>query len=116
MRILRTIVGPPAHRAVITAAHVLWNGTVGPRPIRHDRLGPPMSLHRFLQEFEGCIAIARPSDVALQYLALVINIPPKIVHLTVDLHVRPVKMPSSLGKGPHSVDPPATDPGGKHRA
>ena len=49
-------------------------------------------------------------------LPLVINRPPKVVALAVDLHENLVQMPLPIRIGSHSTDPFPADFSGKHRA
>ena len=44
-----------------------------------------------------------------------VNRPPKVKHLTVDLHVHLIQMPSPMGKIPHVTDPLAPDFSSEHR-
>src|SRR5208282_6403569 len=51
-----------------------------------------------------------------QNLALVIDRPPEIAELAVDLHKDLIQMPTPLGKAAHVRYSPLSDLGGEHRA
>jgi hypothetical protein len=61
---------------------ILVGGTRSQRFLRlveqhNDALRPAVPLHRFLHEFQGCLAISGLGDDALQHLALMIDSPPR---------------------------------------
>jgi hypothetical protein len=74
-----------------------------------------MPLHRLLQEFKGCFAIADLGDDAFQHLAFVIDSPPEVVRHPVDLHVDLVQVPLPVAMRAHRLDTLTPDLGGEHR-
>ncbi len=58
VRVLGPIVESPSHLAIIATTAVFQSGAVRPKPIGNDHLRPAVPHHRFLIEFEGCLAIA----------------------------------------------------------
>jgi len=64
-----------------------------------------MLPHGFLQEFKRCLLVAGISHKAFQNLALLIDGPPQIVSLAVDLHEHLVEVPTPATRF-HSLDAP----------
>ena len=54
-------------------------------------------------------------DEALEHLAFVVDSPPEIVPLTVDLHENLVEMPAPMPEISHRLDPAAPDLGRENR-
>ena len=75
-----------------------------------------MPLQRPLDELERRGPAPILGDEGFQHLALVVDSPPEIAHLAVDLHVDLVKMPAPVGVGAHVLDPLPADLAGEHRA
>ena len=75
-----------------------------------------MPLQRLLHEAQRRGLVARPSDVAFQYLTLVIDSAPEIVGLAVYLHKHLIEVPTPMTKPAHRAHPLATNVGGEHRA
>lgn len=73
-----------------------------------------MLTHCFLGEFQGGFLIARLCHEAFQNFAFMIDGPPKIMSLTVDLHEHLVQMPAPPA-GFQTLDPPFLDLRSKHR-
>ncbi len=74
-----------------------------------------MASHRFAQEFQCSLAIAGLGHKAPEDLALVIDGPPQVVLLSVDLHENFVEMPSPLARS-HPLHPALADAGSEQRA
>ena len=74
-----------------------------------------MLLRRFLKEFQDRLLIPCLCHIVLENLALVIDGPPEVVHLAVDLHEHLVEVPSPLARA-HPLDPALPNLGCKHRA
>jgi hypothetical protein len=68
-----------------------------------------MSLHRFLQQFQRCLAISRFGDDAFQHLAFVIHLPPELVPHPIDLYKNLVQVPAPLRLRPHALHPLVPD-------
>jgi hypothetical protein len=74
-----------------------------------------MLSHRYLEEFQCFLLVARLCDVAFQRLTLVIDGAPEVVPLAVDLHKHFVEMPLSTARL-HPLNPALPDPRSEHRA
>ncbi len=74
-----------------------------------------MLTHCFLWEFQGGFLIACLCDVAFQNFVFMIDGPPKVVPLAVDLHENLVQMPAPA-TGFHAHNSAFSDLRGKHRA
>jgi hypothetical protein len=116
VRVLRPIVEPASHLAVVAAAQHLQRRTIGPQPVGYDVLRAAMAVHGFPDEFQCCLAVPRLGDDALQLLAFVIDSSPKVVRHPVDLHKDLVQVPPPLSATAHRLDPLASDHGSEHRA
>ena len=46
----------------------------------------PMTFHNFLKKHHGCLAIAAFRNIDFQNFALMVNRPPQIMSLAIDLH------------------------------
>jgi hypothetical protein len=75
-----------------------------------------MAFHGLPEEFQGGLAITALRDKAFKDFPLVINGPPKVVRLAVNLHEHLIQMRLPVCPRPHSVNPTATDLSGKHLA
>jgi hypothetical protein len=116
VRVFGPVVEPTSRLAIIAATEVLQSGTVGPEQIGHDGLRSAMPLHRFLQEFKGCLAIARLADDAFQHFTFVIDSAPKVVRHSVDLHVDLIQVPLPVAMHAHRLDTFYPALGSEHRA
>ena len=112
--ILGSIVLPAADFPAFEVADLPHGRTIGAQPVGDDHLGTAMASHSFLQEFQGSDLVPRPAHEELQHLALVIDGPPKIMDLAVDLHENPVDVPAPAAEisSPH---PLLADIAGEHR-
>lgn len=72
-------------------------------------------LDPFIGLTTDLLLIARLGDEALEHLALLIDCAPEVHHLTVNLHVHLVEVPTPVTKAVHPTYPLATDVAGKHR-
>jgi hypothetical protein len=75
-----------------------------------------MPAHGFLQGFPCSLAIPGLRHVALKDLSLMINGPPEVVHLFVNLHLHLVEVPLPLAILAHAIDALSADLGCKDRA
>ena len=73
-----------------------------------------MLSHRFLEEFQCSFLVSGLRDKAFQNFNLVIDRPPEVVPLAVDLHEDLVEMPTPIAR-PHPLDPALFDLIGEHR-
>lgn len=67
----------------IFSADLLQGRAVGAEPVGHDRLRLAVFSHRFPEEFQRRIPVARLRDEAFQHLAFVIDRAPKVISYTV---------------------------------
>jgi len=74
-----------------------------------------MSTHCFLEESQYGLLVPFLRDEALQHLALVIDSPPEVMPLTVDLHEHRVQVPLPAAQS-YPIDTAFADLGGEHRA
>jgi hypothetical protein len=74
-----------------------------------------VALHGFLEELQGASRVPRFADEELQHLALVIDGPPKIMELAVDLHENLVNLPAPATEV-SSLQPPLADIAREERA
>ena len=81
MRILSPIVQPAPHLAAIKIAEVAHRGRVGMQPIGDDYFGLAVSLQRRVQKPQSRRFGSFLGDTGFQYLALVVDRPPEIMHL-----------------------------------
>jgi hypothetical protein len=75
-----------------------------------------MAFHGLPEEFQSGLAITALRDKAFKDFPLVINGPPKVVRLAVNLHEHLIQMPLPMYPSPHSINPSTADLSGKHRA
>ena len=73
-----------------------------------------MALERLLDEAQRRGLVPRLGDIRFQHFPLMIDGPPEVVHLAVDLHVDLVEMPFPVGVLAHPLDPLPADLGGEH--
>jgi hypothetical protein len=99
------IVLPAADFPAFEVADLPHRRAIGAQAVGDDDLGTAIALHSFLEEFQGAGLVPRLADEELQHLALVIDAPPKIVELTVDLYENLVGAPRPAAKvsGPHQL-------------
>ena len=116
MRVFRAAVQPPASPLPVDRAKIPQGSTIGSQFVRHDDCRASMLARRFSEEFQGSPLVSSLGDEALQHLALVIDSPPKIVSLAVDLHEEFIHVPAPVREGTQVVDALAADLGCEHRA
>ena len=106
--ILGPIILPATDVAASEVADLPHRRAVGAQPVGDNDFGTAVALRGFLEEFQGGGLVPRLADEELQHLALVIDGPPKIVELTVDLHKNLIDMPAPAAEvsSPH---PPRAD-------
>ena len=103
--IVGPIVLPAADLSALEVAYFPHGCAVGAQPVGDDDFGTAMALHSFLEKFQGGGLVPRLADIELQHLALMIDGPPKIVELAVDLHENFVDVPAPAAEvaGPHPL-------------
>ena len=75
-----------------------------------------MAFHHFLEEHQCSDLVTGLGGEDFQDLALVIDGPPQIVILAVDLHKHLVEVPAPMGIRPHVINALPADLGGEHRS
>lgn len=93
---------------------LLQRGAAGPQPIRHHRVRLPVPAHSFPEEFRGRLLVPRLRHEAFQHLTFVVDDPPEMVPLAIDLHKRLIAVPSPT-TGLHAFDAALADLGGERR-
>src|SRR5208337_702687 len=116
MRVFRPIVEPPTNLMPIGVADLSHRRGIGTKPIGDDAPRSAIFLHDPLQKLQRRSLVPLRRDHRLQNLALVIDSPPEIAELAVDLHKDLIQMPTPLGEAAHVRYPPLSDLGGEHRA
>ena len=97
--VLGPIVEPPPDFLVIIIADCLHCGSIRLQPICHYGLWLAVSLHRFAQKLQRCLAIPAFSDKRFEHFAFMIDGPPEVMCLTIYLHEHLVQMPLPLRPG-----------------
>lgn len=91
--IFNTIVPPAAGFLPITDAELLEHSAIGTEVIRHQLIGATITFQRFLEDFQRSFLVARLRHEAFKHLSRVLDGPPKIVLLPVDLYEDLIPMP-----------------------
>src|SRR6056297_3130093 len=94
VRILGPVVYPAARLLSALGTNLPKRGAIKPQFVGDDALRIPVLAHCLTEEFQGGLPVAGFRDEALQHLSLVIDGPPEVVLLTVNLHEHLVEMPS----------------------
>ncbi len=115
VRILCPVVQPVTGFLTIRRPDFLQCSAIGAQLVRDENVRPPMPLHCFLQEFQGCFLVARLGNEAFKHLAFVIDGPPQVVAFAIDPHEHLVEVPSP-STGSQTLNPALPDLRGKHRA
>src|SRR5882672_12865190 len=93
MRILRPIVEPTANLVTIGVADLFHRCGIRAKPVGDDVPGSTILLHDALQKLERRSLVSLRGDHRFQNLAFVIDSPPEIAELAVDLHEHFIQMP-----------------------
>src|SRR6056297_1742608 len=96
VRILGPVVQPATRLLPVDCSDFFQSGTVGLKSVRHDDLGLTVLAHCLLKEFQRGLLVACLRHKAFEHFAFVIDGPPKIMPLAVDLHEDFVQMPTPL--------------------
>jgi hypothetical protein len=105
VRILHSIVQPSSHFTPIFDAHFARRRLVRFEPIGDDLKRITMMLQGFLEEPQSRRFISFLGDIALEHLTLVIDGPPEVVSLAVDLHENLIKVPAPMAETSHPAGP-----------
>jgi hypothetical protein len=97
------------HCKIIPTAHCLQRSAVTAKQVRHQRFGPTVPFHQFLEEFQRGLAVACIGHKPLQYFAFVIDSAPQVMCLALDLDENLVQLPSPVPTRPHPVHAFAPD-------
>src|SRR3546814_3293824 len=111
-----TLFRSAAHLAAIEISQLTHRCRIGSQPVGDDCLSPAVPLQRFLQERQSCRFVALSSDVTLEDFAFVVDSPPQVVSLTVDLYEHLVKVPAPVCGAFHSAHALAPDISSEHRS
>src|SRR5271166_4504400 len=116
MRVFRAIVVPTTNYLAIRVADLSHRSGIGAKPVGDDAPRPAIFFHDALQKLQrrGLVPLRR--DHGFQNLALVIDSPPEIAELAVDLHKDLIQMPTPLGEAAYVRYPFLSDLGSEHRA
>src|SRR5271165_2210329 len=116
MRVFRPIVKATTNLVAIDIADLAHRGGIGAKPVGDDAPRPAIFLHDPLQKLRRRSLVPLRPDHRFQNLALVIDSPPEIAELAVDLHKDLIQMPTPLGEAALMRYPFLSDLGGEHRA
>jgi len=98
VRVLGAIVGPATGFLLVADAKLTQRRAIGSQTIRHELISGAVPLQCFLEEFQCCFLISRFGHEALENLAFMIDRPPKVVLLAVDLHKDFVQVPTPVAR------------------
>ena len=115
VRVLRSIVHPLARFLQTHRTDLLEGRAVRSKQVSDDSRRPTVTPHRFLVEFQCGFLVPLLCDEAFKDLTLVIDRPPEIMSLAVDLHEHLVEMPAPLGPGTQTFGAFPADFSGEHQ-
>jgi hypothetical protein len=101
--ILSPIVLPTTNLPAFEVADFPHGRAVGAQPVGNDDLRTAIASHSLLEESQGAGPIPPLADKEFQHLALVIDRPPKIMELAVDLDQNLVDAPAAEIAKPHPL-------------
>ena len=116
MRILCAIVEPAPSFLPIQVTNDLHGSAIWPKFVGGDRFRFAISLHWFSKEIQRFFSVPALGDKAFQHFARMVNRPPKVVCLTIDLHENFVQAPLPVRICAHSARALSTDFRREHRA
>jgi hypothetical protein len=97
MRILCAIIQPAASFLPVVVPNNSHRSAIGPQFVGHDDPWLTVAFHRFPLEFQRCFTISPLRNLGFQHFTFVINGPPKVMHLSVDLYENLIQMPLPVG-------------------
>src|SRR5208337_465057 len=116
MRVFRPIVEATTNLVAFDVANLAHRGGIGGKPVGDAAPRPAIFLHDPLQKLQRRGLVPLRGDHCFQYLAFVIDSPPEIAELAVDLHKDLIQMPAPLGEAVLMRYPPFPDVRREHRA
>src|SRR5271156_5476301 len=99
----------------IDVANLFYRRGIGAKPVGDDAPRPAISLHDALEKLQRRSLVPPRGDYGFQNLAFVIDSPPEIAELAVDLHEHLIQMPAPLRIAAHMRYPLLSNLGGEHR-
>src|SRR5271155_4182502 len=114
MRGFRAVVEPTANFVTVGVADLFHRSGIRAKPVGDDAPGSTILLHDALQKLEGRSLVPLRGDHGFQNLAFVIDSPPEIAELAVDLHKDLIQMPPPLRIAAHMRYPLLSNLGGEH--
>ena len=114
--VLDPVVGPATHLLPITAAQLIHGRAVAAQAVGGDLIWRTMTLQRLPHEGQRCRLVTGFGNETFQHLAFMIDRPPQVDHLAIQLHVHLVQMPPPLAKAAHSAHPLLADIAGEEWA
>ena len=116
MRVFRAVVEPTANLVTVDVADLFHRCGIRAKPVGHDAPRLAIFLHNALQKLERCGLVPLRRDHGFQNLAFVIDSPPQVAELAVDLHKHLIQMPTPLGEAAQTRNPVLSDLCREHRA
>src|SRR3984957_17923650 len=116
MRVFRAVVEPTANLVTVGVADLFHRCGIRAKPVGDDVLGSTILLHDALQKLERRSLVPLRGDHRFQNLAFVIDSPPEIAELAIDLHKDLIQMPTPLGEAAQMRNPLLSDLCREHRA
>src|SRR5271154_4688016 len=116
MRVFRAVVEPRANLVTVGVADLSHRCGIRAKPVGDDLLGSTKLLHDALQKLERRCLVPPRCDHGFQNLAFVIDRPPEIAELAIDLHKDLIQMPPPLGEVAKMRNPLLSDLCREHRA
>ena len=96
MGIFRSVVQPTTTNLLLCVADDLHRSTIWPQSIGHYFIRPTVPSHCFSQEFQGGFLVSGLCDKAFKHLTFVVDSPPKVKPLAVDLHEHLAEVPAPM--------------------
>src|SRR5271157_2561340 len=116
MRVFHPIVEATTNLVAIDVADLAHRSGIGGKPVGDDAPRPAIFHHDPLQKLQRRGLVPLRGDHCFQNLAFVIDSPPEIAELAVDLHKDLIQMPAPLGEAVLMRYPPFPDLRREHRA
>src|SRR5277367_975715 len=115
MRILRPIVEATTNYLAIGGADLFHRRGIRVKPVGDDAPRPAIFLHDALEKLQRRSFVSLRGDHRLQNPALMIDSPPEIAELAVDLHEDLIQMPAPSDEPAHVRNPLLRDLRREHR-
>jgi hypothetical protein len=114
--VFRAVVEPTANLVTVGIADLFHRCGIRAKPVSDDALGSAIFLHDALQKLERRSLVPLRGHHRFQNLAFVIDSPPEIAELAVDLHKHLIQMPPPLGEVAQMRNPLLSDLCREHQA